>query len=103
MEVVREDEAVVAEIWPLGGRPPPQRRASQHNKKEKSVDKAKADKSVEEVKEKDAVKLETVTSFSTGPKSIPTHWKQTLFLLKEPFVVDEGTHSCSFFPEDKFN
>ncbi|KIK65562.1 hypothetical protein GYMLUDRAFT_70665 [Collybiopsis luxurians FD-317 M1] len=90
VEVVREDEVVVAEVWPLGGRSPPQRRASQHNKKEKSADKVKAEKSAEEGKEKDAVKVDAVISFSTGPKSIPTHWKQTLFLLKEPFLVDEG-------------
>ena len=29
-------------------------------------------------------------SFTTGPESEPTHWKQTLFLLKEPIVVQEG-------------
>jgi type I protein arginine methyltransferase len=29
-------------------------------------------------------------SFSTGPWSIPTHWKQTLFLLREPIFVEEG-------------
>ncbi|EKM49814.1 uncharacterized protein PHACADRAFT_131660 [Phanerochaete carnosa HHB-10118-sp] len=32
-----------------------------------------------------------VRSFSTGPLSVPTHWKQTLFLLREPIVVEEGT------------
>lgn len=31
-----------------------------------------------------------ITSFSTGPESVPTHWKQTLFLLKEPITVHEG-------------
>ena len=30
-------------------------------------------------------------SFSTGPQSVPTHWKQTLFLLREPIVAHEGT------------
>ncbi|KAE9402260.1 S-adenosyl-L-methionine-dependent methyltransferase [Gymnopus androsaceus JB14] len=81
VEVVRENEPVVAEVWPLGGRPAPQRRAShQHSKKEKLVedDSTKAD-------------VDVVTSFSTGPKSMATHWKQALFLLKEPFIVDEGS------------
>jgi protein arginine N-methyltransferase 3 len=32
-----------------------------------------------------------ITSFSTGPLSTPTHWKQTLFMLREPFVVSEGS------------
>lgn len=32
-----------------------------------------------------------VTSFSTGPASEPTHWKQTLFLLREPITAHEGT------------
>ncbi|ESK84801.1 protein arginine n-methyltransferase 3 [Moniliophthora roreri MCA 2997] len=63
---VGEGEVVVAELWPVGGKPAPQRRG-----KEKEVD--------------------TVTSFSTGPRSIPTHWKQTLFILREPFIADEGT------------
>jgi protein arginine N-methyltransferase 3 len=29
-------------------------------------------------------------SFSTGPLSVPTHWKHALFLLKEPIQVEEG-------------
>jgi protein arginine N-methyltransferase 3 len=32
-------------------------------------------------------------SFSTGPASMPTHWKQTLFLLRTPVDVKEGKHS----------
>ncbi len=32
----------------------------------------------------------TTVSFSTGPNSFPTHWKQTVFLLKSPFRVIEG-------------
>lgn len=32
---------------------------------------------------------ETV-SFTTGPKGIETHWKQTLFVLKEPLEVEKG-------------
>ncbi|KAF8321754.1 S-adenosyl-L-methionine-dependent methyltransferase [Clavulina sp. PMI_390] len=30
-------------------------------------------------------------SFSTGPQSYGTHWKQAIFLLKEPFRAIEGT------------
>lgn len=32
-----------------------------------------------------------VTSFSTGLDSRPTHWKQTVFLLREPILAEEGT------------
>ena len=28
--------------------------------------------------------------FTTGPRGTPTHWKQTVFLLKEPLEVAEG-------------
>ncbi|KAJ7162891.1 protein arginine N-methyltransferase [Mycena filopes] len=81
VKVVREGEAVLAEVWRPrssvsegsagnegGGRPAPQRRVSSNVGKKPEV-----------------------TSFSTGPQSIPTHWKQTLFLLREPVVVDEGS------------
>ncbi|KAG8709243.1 hypothetical protein FRC08_018446 [Ceratobasidium sp. 394] len=30
-------------------------------------------------------------SFSTGPRSMPTHWKQTLFLFRTPADVKEGS------------
>ena len=30
-------------------------------------------------------------SFTTGPEGVPTHWKQTLFLLKEPIEIVVGT------------
>ena len=40
---------------------------------------------------------EKVRSFSTGPRSTPTHWKQTLFLLREPIVVDEGAFFASWW------
>lgn len=29
-------------------------------------------------------------SFSTGPHAKPTHWKQTVFLIEEPIVVQQG-------------
>lgn len=35
-----------------------------------------------------------VVSFTTGPQGVPTHWKQTLFILKEPIRLEKG---LSFF------
>ncbi|KAF6755854.1 arginine N-methyltransferase 3 [Ephemerocybe angulata] len=70
---VKEGEAILAEVWPVGGKAAPQRRQSQSGKKDK------------------------ITSFSTGPQSSPTHWKQTLFMLKEPFYVTEGTTVSGVF------
>ena len=35
-------------------------------------------------------------SFTTGPESEPTHWKQTLFFLREPITVSEGKLSHSY-------
>ena len=71
----RDDAAAAfgprAEVWPVGGKPAPKRRPSSNAEKEKDA------------------------SFSTGPQSIPTHWKQTLFFLREPITVSEGTLSCS--------
>ncbi|KAG5645450.1 hypothetical protein DXG03_005999 [Asterophora parasitica] len=67
VKVVKEGDVVLAEIWPAGGKAAPQRRKS-----------LTADK-------------DAVTSFSTGPQSLPTHWKQTLFLLREPISVAEGS------------
>ncbi|KAF7964712.1 hypothetical protein HWV62_3685 [Athelia sp. TMB] len=68
VKIVKEGDIALAEVWPVGNKPAPQRRASLGGRK-----------------------LSTkITSFSTGPKSTPTHWKQTLFLLREPLVVTEG-------------
>lgn len=66
VKVVKEGDVVLAELWPVGGKPAPQRRRST------------------------GVDRDSITSFSTGPKSVPTHWKQTLFLLREPIRVAEG-------------
>lgn len=66
VQIIKEGEAVVAEFWPVGGKPAARRRQSI------------------------AKDIGGVTSFSTGPQSIPTHWKQTLFVLREPFWVTEG-------------
>lgn len=69
VKVVKEGDVVLAELWPVGGKPAPKRRRSM------GVDK------------------DSITSFSTGPQSVPTHWKQTLFLLREPISVIEGQNS----------
>ena len=71
VKIVKEGDIALAEIWPVGGKAAPQRRPSQGGG----------------LLGKKKVK---VTSFSTGPKSVPTHWKQTIFLLREPIIVDEG-------------
>lgn len=67
VKLVKEGEAVLAELWPVGGKSALQRRQSMGKEKEK------------------------ITSFSTGPLSLPTHWKQTIFMLREPITVTEGT------------
>jgi protein arginine N-methyltransferase 3 len=64
--ILKNGDVALAEVWPVGGKPPPQRRRSSQPKKDK------------------------ITSFSTGPMSVPTHWKQTFFLLREPITVEEG-------------
>ncbi|KAI0642918.1 S-adenosyl-L-methionine-dependent methyltransferase [Trametes meyenii] len=70
--VVREGDPVLAEVWPLGGRPHQARRMS----------------TGDPLKGKGRPKI---TSFSTGPASVPTHWKQTVFFLREPITAAEGT------------
>ena len=72
VKVVKEGEAVLAELWPVGGKSALQRRKSIGPEKEK------------------------ITSFSTGPESTPTHWKQTIFMLREPITVSEGLYLCCF-------
>jgi protein arginine N-methyltransferase 3 len=71
VNIIREGDIALAEIWPVGGKSAPQRRPSQG---EGLHGKAKA----------------KITSFSTSPKSISTHWKQTIFLFREPIYLDEG-------------
>ena len=39
--------------------------------------------------------LPHAVSFSTGPHSEPTHWKQTVFLLEEPVVFKKGEQLIS--------
>ncbi|TDL19665.1 protein arginine N-methyltransferase [Rickenella mellea] len=70
VQTVKGGDVAVAEVWRVGGESKPRRSYSL------------------DLKGKGKVR---VTSFSTGPPSIPTHWKQTIFLLREPVVVEEGT------------
>ncbi|KAF9450547.1 protein arginine N-methyltransferase [Macrolepiota fuliginosa MF-IS2] len=67
VKFIKEGDAVLADIWPVGGKPATKRRQSIGRE------------------------LEEVTSFSTGPQSTPTHWKQTLFMLPEPITVTQDS------------
>ncbi len=67
--VARDGDPMLAEVWQIGSRAHVSRRMSTGGGLKPKPE---------------------VTSFSTGPLSVPTHWKQTLFLLKEPIIVDEG-------------
>ncbi|TBU22355.1 protein arginine N-methyltransferase [Dichomitus squalens] len=68
--VIHEGDPILAEVWPLGGRPYQGRRLSLGG---------------------GLTGRPKVTSFSTGPASMPTHWKQTIFFLREPISVADGT------------
>ncbi|EJF55863.1 protein arginine N-methyltransferase [Dichomitus squalens] len=68
--VIHEGDPILAEVWPLGGRPYQGRRMSTGG---------------------GLTGRPKVTSFSTGPASMPTHWKQTIFFLREPISVADGT------------
>jgi protein arginine N-methyltransferase 3 len=41
-------------------------------------------------REHEKEKSSTPVSFSTGPQSLCTHWKQTVFVLRNPFKAIEG-------------
>ncbi|KAF8587688.1 S-adenosyl-L-methionine-dependent methyltransferase [Ramaria rubella] len=64
VHLVKEGEAALAEVWKVPGK---SKRRESTGEKDKEV------------------------SFSTGPLSTPTHWKHTLFLLREPIKVEEGS------------
>jgi protein arginine N-methyltransferase 3 len=61
VKVTKEVDVTLAEVWPVGGQPPPQRWASVGAGLKQKEDRR-------------------MTSFSTGPDSLPTHWKQTVFV-----------------------
>ena len=77
-QAIKEGDPVLAEVWPVGGKMLPQRRQSQG----------------QGLKGKEN---ERIISFTTSPKSFPTHWEQTIFLLREPITVSEGTVVCGTF------
>jgi len=71
VHIVKEGDPILAEVWQIGGKPHVSRRMSSGDPLKKPKPK--------------------MASFSTGPASTPTHWKQTLFLLRNPISVHEGT------------
>lgn len=89
--VVKDGEVVLAEVWRVGSRrgdrttSPSRERRSPMSPTRAALRRASSVRA----KEKDAAR-DTIKSFTTGPQSIPTHWKQTLFLLREPIVIHEG-------------
>ncbi|KAF9265191.1 S-adenosyl-L-methionine-dependent methyltransferase [Marasmius fiardii PR-910] len=91
VEVVRVGEAQVAEVWPVGGKRAGERRASQCEVEERRVERRKSEAGRPPIQRRKSSYQLDVISFSTGPKSVPTHWKQTVFLVREPFSVEEGT------------
>ena len=80
----------MAEVWPLGGKPDVVRRKSQSVQRRESGEPGHG---APRKPERRASQSPKVMSFSTGPESVPTHWKHTLFLLRDPVVVEEGEHS----------
>lgn len=70
VHVAGEGDPILAEVWQIGRKP--SRRMSSGDPLKKPKPK--------------------YISFSTGPASVPTHWKQTLFLIREPIVVHEGNN-----------
>ncbi|KZV96499.1 S-adenosyl-L-methionine-dependent methyltransferase [Exidia glandulosa HHB12029] len=73
VQIVSPDEPQVAEVWSIP--------AGRSEVKSPSLQRRKS--SVDP--------RGRPTSFSTGPQSVPTHWKQTVFLLREPINVQPGT------------
>lgn len=63
VKFIQEGDPILADIWPVGGKSATKRRKSLGPEKEE------------------------ITSFSTGPQSKSTHWKQTLFLLPDPITI----------------
>lgn len=92
---------VVAEVWRPGSparmrsRSPSVGALSDYGGKEKEREEgARSPSRRERMRRQSSVRLKREQargqSFTTGPESEPTHWKQTLFLLREPIVVQEG-------------
>lgn len=73
VKFIQEGDPILADIWPVGGKSATKRRKSLGPEKEE------------------------ITSFSTGPQSKSTHWKQTLFLLPDPITITGGALFPSHF------
>ena len=82
VRVIKDEDAILAEVWRVGGDQKPRRSLS------RSLSRRASEKQTADA-EKQRKEKETM-SFSTGPQSVPTHWKQTLFLLREPIMLEEG-------------
>jgi protein arginine N-methyltransferase 3 len=79
VKMTKEGDVTLAEVWPVSGKPPLQRRASMGaGLKQKHKEDRRA------------------TSFNTGPDGQPTHWKQTVCLLRVPILAEEGTFLIFF-------
>ncbi|EKM79179.1 hypothetical protein AGABI1DRAFT_74001 [Agaricus bisporus var. burnettii JB137-S8] len=80
VKFIQKGDPVLAEIWPVGGKSAQKRRQSLGPDREDT------------------------DSFSTGPQSMPTHWKQTIFMLPEPItVVGDSTVTGSFWLRKREN
>ncbi|EJC98461.1 S-adenosyl-L-methionine-dependent methyltransferase [Fomitiporia mediterranea MF3/22] len=79
----RDGEPVLAEVWRPGS--PSRARSPSLPRSPTRTQRLRRASSMKVKKE------EPWKSFTTGPENVPTHWKQTLFLLKEPIVVREDT------------
>jgi type I protein arginine methyltransferase len=116
VQLVKDGDVRLAEVWPVGAH---RRRDSLHQARERERSQSRGENSEARpggMARKPSLKMrkssgggedkpparrsvsigeglkapETVTSFSTGPRSVPTHWKQTVFMLREPIIVEEG-------------
>ncbi|PAV16987.1 S-adenosyl-L-methionine-dependent methyltransferase [Pyrrhoderma noxium] len=92
---VRDGEPVLAEVWRPGSST--SRPASPTRTRSPSTPRSPVRETRLRRASSVKMKAEEGTSFTTGPESLPTHWKQTLFLLKEPIVVSEGTEVSGTF------
>jgi len=85
-----DGDGVTADVIQLKRRPSQTERRASLAPGEAEAAAANAVQAVEADAPKEEVRKKEV-SFSTGPRSTPTHWKQTLFLLREPFRAKRGT------------
>ena len=110
-QAAKDGEVILAEVWRVGRNRSLSRTASPERVRARSPDVDAVSVSPTSplqhrrgglrrassyrVKEKEDPR-NGIKSFTTGPESVPTHWKQTLFLLREPITVHEGTLIRSF-------